>query len=176
MAADSAEHEAVLIVNFALNDASAKDPIVDSGRNQRTPGRWWLVASCRERKWREDLAVAENVERFVSEDFEGLAEQDEADIGVFCASAGSSFEGHEEAGFEQVVGRRICLEETRVSGESRTVSEQVAEGNVAALGMPFRTDLSANSEGGQQVADELIEVKLSALLRAAWQLRWSRRL
>src|SRR5271168_3395295 len=44
------------------------------------------------------------------------------------------------------------------------MSEQVAKGYAAALGMPYRPNLSANSKGGKHISDEQIEVKSSALM------------
>ena len=82
----------------------------------------------------EDFALAEGVERFVGESLQGDAENDEADVAVFGASAGIGGEFGGEGGREQFVASLGAQEELLVGRQSGGVRQQHAQSDFVAAG------------------------------------------
>jgi hypothetical protein len=92
--------EGVFVLDFALDDPVPKRGVVLSGRDSGTICGVRAEDGGRHGQRTEDFAVGPLDERFVYHYLDGFAEEDEAGVRVFRASAGSSFEWEFETGAE----------------------------------------------------------------------------
>src|SRR6202044_647157 len=87
MRRNPAQHAGIFVLHFALNNSFPKSSIVLRRRNLYANLRRRIESRIRHRKRREDLALAEAVERFVSQPFESDAENDEANVAILGAAS-----------------------------------------------------------------------------------------
>src|SRR5437016_5520787 len=85
---NSAQDARVLILYFALHDAMAESLVVDRGGDGGVQFACGIEGGMRHAKGAEHFALAEVVQRFVGEAFEGNSENDETDIAVLGMGAG----------------------------------------------------------------------------------------
>ena len=104
----------------------------------------------------EDFALAECVEAFVGEAFERDAENDEADVAVFGARAGSGGKRGGEGGLQKVFASLGVQKKLLVGGQAGAVREQHAQRDFAA-------DCIA-SEFGDDGGDRGFEIEQAALV------------
>lgn len=148
----------VFVLHFALDDAFAESSVALGGRDRGAEIVKRAEAGGSQAEGREDFAVAEGVERFAGDDFDGFAEEDEAGVGVLSALAGFGFERELQGGAEERVGGGAGAEKLDVAGQAGTVGEEHAEGD-ALFAAAW---LHADDEAGEDVAEAGVEIELAA--------------
>ena len=108
----------------------------------------------------EDFAFDPGGEIFAGDGFEGLAEENEAEVRVLGAFSGEGGEGQFKAGAEQSIGAVGSGVERHIAGKAGGVREQVTNGDVAG---PL-SGVAADDKAGEEVADAGVKVELAALM------------
>ena len=132
MSGNAAEDAGVLVLHLALNDAVAEGAIVGGWRDRVLQGARRIESRVSHAERTEDFALAERVEGFVREAFEDDAENNEADVAIFGARAGSGDERSGERSLQKVFTSLGAKEKFFVGGQAGAVREQHAQRDFAA--------------------------------------------
>ncbi len=73
MSGNTAEDAGVFVLHFALNDAMTKTSIVGCRRDSRAQFGCGIKGSLGQAERTKNLALAETIERFIGQSFEGYA-------------------------------------------------------------------------------------------------------
>src|SRR5271157_67866 len=102
MSGSAAENARIFVLHFALNDPVAEGAIIGGRQDGILQSSGGIERRVRHSERTEDFALAEHVDGFVGEAFQGNAENNETDVTVFRARAGSRGQGNGEGGLQKV--------------------------------------------------------------------------
>ena len=179
MSGDAAEDECIFVLNFALDDSTAKGaascdwasarlgmscrlfvgggaratlllPLVGGGGNFRAQGRGRIERGAGHSERTENLALTESVEGFFRDSFKSGAEDDESDVTILCASAGIGRKRHREGRSQELVARVGFEEQPFVGGQARGVSQKHAHRHAAAARIGFAAGVDEEFRDGAE--------------------------
>src|SRR6266567_5147269 len=84
----------VFVVDFALNDLMTEGSVIDGWWNQRLTAFWWFVRHTCQPEAVKDFTLTELVQRLTGQLLQRLAQQNKANITVFCVRTGIGRQGY----------------------------------------------------------------------------------
>ncbi len=160
VAGNAIQNPGVLVLHFALDAAMAERLIFFGGRNLRAQPRRRIESGCISSKWCENFPLDPCCQMIRESGLRGLAEQDEAGVGVLVrvrrARLRAAVPGRREAGHGGCDG----AEEFDIAGQAGVVRQQMTKGDIASM----LCCCAADDEAGQQFAQRRIEIEDAALV------------
>ena len=168
MTRNAIQHPGILILDFALDSAMAESRVFFSGRNAGRQVSHGVERRGRHLQRMKNLAPHPGRQSLAHHDFQRLAQQDEAWIGVFGPFARLSLKRQFQASTKQCHGRGCGLKEVHVGRKPGVVRQQMAQRHMPHAG----ARRAAHHKAGKQLRQPASPGRAGRAGSAAWQRRW----